>query len=369
MNLPEPQGNGDVLLVYVGTYTGGESEGIYSCQLDLRTGELKQIGVTRHIENPAYLTLDAKRHRLYAVSEVSDFGGRSGGGVSSFAILGTGELSLINQQFSHGGAPCYITLDRTGRYLFVANYLGGNVVVLPIDEDGALREPSDIVGHSGSGLNPSRQEGPHPHSIILDHAGNYAFVPDLGLDKVMQYRFDRNRGRLSASRQPWIEAEPGAGPRHMVFHPNGVNAYVINELSATISAHSYDPISGTLERLQTISTIPASYSGVNTAADLHLSPDGKFLYGSNRGHDSITRYSVDQATGRLTHLDWTPTEGKTPRGFAVDSTGTYLLVANQDSHSVVTFRINKGEGTIFSTGHKVQIPNPVCLKLTSLASI
>jgi 6-phosphogluconolactonase len=358
----------EIHLVYVGTYTDGDSEGIYIYQLDMSTGELRQIGVARNVDNPSYLVIDAARQRLYAVNELSNYGGRPGGGVSSFAIQATGELSFINQQFSHGGAPCYLTLDRTGRYLFAVNYSGGNVVVMPISEDGELREPSDIVGHSGSGLNPERQEGPHPHSIILDHANNYAFVPDLGLDKVMQYHFDRDKGRLCANQRPWIEARPGSGPRHMVFHPNRRCAYVINELSSTIAAYAYDSTSGTLETLQIISTVPEEYSGANLAADLHLSPNGKFLYGSNRGHDSIAIYAVDQATGWLAQIDCIATQGRVPRGFAIDSTGTFLLAANQDSHELVTFRIDQEKGVITPTGYRVQIPSPVCLKLMSLAS-
>ncbi len=350
-------------LVYVGTYTEGDSEGIYICQLDLTTGELRPVNVARNVDNPSYLAIDAKRHRLYAVNELMEFGDRPGGGVSAFAIQpSSGELSLINQHDSYGGAPCYLAIDRTGRYLFAVNYMGGNIAVISIDEDGFLGEPAETMTHLGSSLHPKRQAGPHPHSIVLDAANNYAFVPDLGLDKVMQYRFDHENGRLYANQQPWTEVKAGSGPRHMIFHSNGTRAYVINELSSTITSYTYDPAAGTLEPDQTISTVPEGYSGTNIAADLHFTPNGEFLYGSNRGHDSIAIYAIDQETGWLTHIDYTSTQGKWPRGFAIDPSGTFLLAANQNSHNIVTFWIDKDQGRLYPTGYQAQIPDPVCLK-------
>jgi len=353
-------------LVFVGTYTGNGSEGIYTCQLDTSTGELRKISVARNIDNPSYLAIDAERNRLYAVNELLNFGERPGGGLSAFAIQhSSGELSLINQQYSHGGAPCHLTLDDTGRYLFAVNYLGGNIVVIPISEDGALSKPTDVVAHSGSSLHPERQQSPHPHSIILDSVNDHVFVPDLGLDKVMHYRFDRENGRLFASQQPWIAAKPGSGPRHMIFHPNRRSAYVINELSSTITAYTYDSNLGTLKPFQNVSTVPEGYAGSNLAADLHVAPNGRSLYGSNRGHDSIAIYSIDQETGSLTYLNSAPTLGKRPRGFAIEPSGTFILVANQDSHNIVTFRIDHDQGTLIPTGHSLHVPSPVCLKLLS----
>lgn len=351
-------------LVYVGTYTGGGSEGIYICRLDPGTGALQLLGVVAGVENPSYLALDAARHRLFAVSEVSDFDGRPGGGVAAFAIhASSGGLSPINRVSSHGEAPCYLTLDPAGRRLFLVNYSGGPVVVLPIDEGGGLGDPTDLIAHAGRSIHPERQTGPHPHSIILDPAGDHAFVPDLGLDKVFQYNVDRATGRLTANRQPWVALEPGSGPRHMVFHPNGRVAYVINELSSTIAACAYDPRRGALSIFQTVSTLPEGYGGANIAADLHLTPSGNTLFGSNRGHNSIACYAVDRETGALTTTDFVHTQGETPRGFAVDPTGSWVLVANQDSHTIVTFGIDEESSTIFPTGNAIQIPSPVCVKV------
>ena len=356
--------NGTYLL-YVGTYTGGDSMGIYCYQLDRSTGQLRPMG-DYEVDNPSYLAIDSTRNRLFAVNESSVFGGRPGGSVSALAIEpSSGKLTLINQQFSHGGAPCYLTVDRNGRYLLLVNYMGGNIVVLPVDEDGALGEPSDIVTHSGSSQHPTRQEAPHPHSIVLDPENNFAFIPDLGLDKVMQYRFNAEDGRLHPNERPYLKTKPGSGPRHMVFHPTHDNAYVINELNSTITGYSYDPIRGHLRDIQTVSTLPEGYGGTNITADLHLSPNGRFLYGSNRGHDSIAHFAVDQETGQLTLIDITSTEGAKPRGFAIDPTGAFLLAANQDSHSIIIFRIDQGNGKLIPTGHGIHIPSPVCLKFIS----
>lgn len=355
---------GDIPLVYVGTYTGTGSEGIYICRLDLATGALEPIGVAGNVENPSYLAIDAQRLRLYAVNEVGDFNGQPGGSVSAYAIgARSGELSFINRVYSHGGAPCYLKLGYEGRSLYVVNYSGGNVVTFPIHEDGAIGEALDIATHSGSSRHPERQDGPHPHSVVLDPANNFAFVPDLGLDKVMQYRVDRRSGRLEANQPPWVGVEPGSGPRHMIFHPNARYAYVINELSSTVSACTYDPQDGVLRIFQTLSTLPEGFNGENTAADIHLTPDGTFLMGSNRGHDSIACYAVDRETGALTTADFIHTQGQTPRGFAIDPSGTFVLVANQDSDTLVTFRIDEDKRTIVPTGHTVEIPNPVCVKI------
>jgi 6-phosphogluconolactonase len=350
-------------LVYVGTYTGGGSEGIYIGRLDMATGALELIGVAA-AENPSYLAIDADRLRLYAVNEVSEYGGRPGGSVSAYAIQpSSGELAFINREFSHGKAPCYLSLDQTGHYLFAVNYLGGNVVVFPLQRDGALMEPSDIIAHTGSGPDPRRQDGPHPHAIVLDPANRHAFVPDLGLDRVMVYRFGRDRGRLLPNERPWAEAMPGSGPRHMVFHPNGTHAYVINELNSTVTAYEYDPEQGALSLRQTVATVPEGYQSANIAADIHLTPSGNILLASNRGHNSIACYAVDRETGELLSANFVHTQGKTPRGFAVDPTSTYVLVANQDSHTIVTFVIDEAGGTLVPTRKTARIPSPVCLKV------
>ncbi|MDT5295193.1 MAG: 6-phosphogluconolactonase [Acidobacteriota bacterium] len=354
------------LLVYVGTYTQGRSEGVYLLRLSLASGELKLVGSTHGVVNPSYLTLDVRRRFLYAVNEVEEFAGRKSGAVSAFAVdQRTGALRFLNQQPSRGGAPCYVTADGSGRFVLVANYVGGNVAVLPVLKDGTLGAATDVKQHQGSGANRERQEGPHAHCIVLDRANRYAYSCDLGTDKVMVYRFDARGGRLTPNEPPAAPMPPGAGPRHLTFHPGGKFAYVLNELNSTVTAFAQDRARGTLKELQTIGTLPAGFAGANTAADIHATPDGRFLYCSNRGHDSIAAFGVDATTGGLRPIGHTPTAGKTPRNFAIDPTGTYLLAANQNSDTIVTFRIDPPTGTLQPTGHTAEVPSPVCLKLTT----
>lgn len=353
------------LLVYVGTYTTGKSEGIYIYRLKLGSGELTHLSTTRGVVNPSFLTVDPRKRYLYAVNEVTDFAGKPSGAVSAFAINPkTNTLQFLNQLPSSGGAPCYLTVDRTGRFVLVANYVGGNVSVLSIERDGRLGVVSDVDQHQGSSANPNRQTGPHAHSIVLDHANRYAYSCDLGIDKIMIYRFDPKKGQLAPARQPWVESKPGAGPRHFTFHPNGRFAYVMNELDATVTAFTADPATGTLKQAQSISTVPESFSGMNTTADIHVSPSGKFLYGSNRGHNSIVVFEIDEKTGKLRFVEHTSTEGRTPRNFAIDPTGKLLLAANQDSHTIVTFWLDPVTGRLKPTGHVADVPSPVCLKVS-----
>jgi 6-phosphogluconolactonase len=355
------------LLVYVGTYTSGKSVGIYLYRLDLGDGSLKHAGTTAGVSNPSYLTIDPARRRLYAVNEVEEFEGSPGGAVSAFEIEPkTGALRLLNQRRSMGAAPCYITVADSGRFVLVANYVGGNVAVLPVLKDGSLGEPTQVEQLKGSGPNRERQEAPHAHCILLDRANEHAYACDLGTDKVMVYRFDRRTGKLTPNAQPSVSLKPGAGPRHMTFHPNGRVAYVLNELDATITAFTLDVQRGTLGELETVATLPADFKGANTSADIHVAPGGKFLYCSNRGHDSIATFRIDPGTGRLTLLGHTPTEGETPRNFVIDPTGAFLLAANQKSDTVVTFRIDPQTGALRPTGHSAAVPTPVCLKLTTI---
>jgi 6-phosphogluconolactonase len=249
----------------------------------------------------------------------------------------------------------------------VANYAGGSVSVLPIGEDGRLGELTDLVQHHGSSANPQRQKSPHPHSANLDAANRYLFVPDLGLDKIMIYRIDSPRGKLKPNDEPWARVKAGAGPRHFAFHPKGRYAYVINELDSTVTAFAFDETRGTLKEIQTVPTLPDSFTGNSTCADVHVSPSGKFLYGSNRGHDSIVIFAIDEDTGQLTYVEHEPTQGKTPRNFAIDPTGTFLLAANQNSDTVVTFRIDPVTGRLSPTGHVASVPSPVCLKLVPIS--
>ena len=354
------------LLVYVGTFTTGKSVGIYLCRLNLGDGSLELVGATEGVVNPSYLTVDRARRRLYAVNAVNEFEGAPGGGVSAFGIdTKTGALRLLNRQRSMGAGPCYVTAADSGRFVLVANYRGGNVAVLPVRKDGSLGEAADVKQFEGSGPNRERQEAPHAHCILLDRANEHAYACDLGTDRVMSYRFDRRTGRLAPGARASVSLRPGAGPRHLTFHPNGRLAYVLNEIDATVTAFALDARQGALTELETRPTLPAEFKGPNTAADVHVAPGGMFLYCSNRGHDSLAAFRIDPGTGRLTLLGHTPTGGKTPRNFVIDPTGNFLLAANQNSDTVVTFRIDRQTGALSPTGHKAEIPTPVCLKLTT----
>jgi 6-phosphogluconolactonase len=351
---------------YVGTYTSGKSKGIYLYSLNLKSGVLKHVATTERVKDPSYLALGPGHRNLYAVNEGEDFGGKKSGALSSFAIdQRTGKLKFLNQQPSLGGAPCYVVVDRGGRFVLVANYSGGNVAVLPIRSDGSLGEATDLKQDLGSSINVERQEAPHAHCIELDPGNRFAYACDLGTDKIMIYRFDSRRGKLIANKTPWVQVKPGAGPRHITFHPEGKYAYVINELHATVTTFARDRGQGSLKEVQTISTLPADFSGADTSADIHLSPDGRFLYCSNRGHDSIAAFRIDPRNGKLTFIAHQSSGGKTPRNFAIDPTGAFLLVANQNSDNIVTFRRDNKTGRLSATDHVAEVPSPVCLKFTT----
>lgn len=353
------------LTLYIGTYTSGKSEGIYIYRMDPGTGALKHFNTVKGVADPSFLALDRQRRWLYAVNEVDQFGGKPSGAISAFAIdQKSGNLNFINQQPTLGGSPCHLLVDKTNRYVLVANYNGGNVSVLPIKTDGSLGGSTDMVQHHGSSVNKERQEGPHAHCIELDSANRYAFAVDLGLDKVLIYKFDAKNGKLVANTVPSVQLNPGDGPRHIAFHPNGKYAYVINELANTIAAFAYNSGNGTLQQIQTAPTLPQGFSGANTTAEIVITPSGKFLYGSNRGHDSLAGFAIDPNTGKLTFIEHVPTQGKTPRNFTIDPTGTFLLVANQASDSIVSFRINSKTGKLESTGNITEVPTPVCLVLS-----
>ncbi len=352
--------------VYVGTYTSPTtgSKGIYLVDLDTRSGELTDRGlVAAEVKSPSFLAVHPSRRFLYAVSELNEFQGQKAGAVSAFAIdAQTGKLTLLNQQPSGGQGPCYVTVDPTGKCVLTANYTTGTVAALPIDEEGRLGQPTAVAHHTGSGPNAKRQQGPHAHSINLDPAGRFAFAPDLGVDKVFIYRFAGGDRWLLATDPPATQIAPGSGPRHFAFHPTGRFAYVINELNSTITAFSYDADRGLLEELQTIPTLPKDFVGRNFPADIHVHPTGKFLYGSNRGHDSIAVFTVDELTGRLTAVGYASTRGKNPRNFAIDPSGRWLLAANQDSNTVVVFRIDAQRGLLTAKDGTLAMPSPVCLR-------
>ena len=350
-------------LAFIGTYTQGDSEGIYSYRFDMASGRLDRLGAIGGIENPTFLALSPSGDRLYAVEAVTP------GTVHAYSVdRRTGALSHLNQQSSEGDGPCHVSVDRTGQYVLVANYMSGSVAALPIDERGKLRPASGFVQHEGSSVDPDRQKEPHAHSIILDQANAFAFAADLGTDKLMIYKLDLASGKLVASDSPWARTPPGAGPRHFDFHPNGRFAYLINEMGSSVTAFHYDPARGMLNEIHTVPTLPHDFDGVSHCADVHVHPSGKFLYGSNRGHDSIAVFSIDHDTGKLTELGHESTQGETPRNFVIDPSGTYLLAANQDTHDIVTFRIDQESGMPEPTGQRAESPSPVCIKLLPCAS-
>ena len=360
-----PQATSAGQLVYFGTYTNEKSKGIYVSRFNPQSGELTPPQLAGEARNPSYIAVHPKGTHVYAVSEVGETNGKPGGAVLAFRIQpSNGALTLMNQQSSVGGGPAHIVADNAGQNVLVANYGGGSVAVLPIDKDGSLKPSSAFVQHTGSGANPARQKGPHAHSINLDPANRFAYVPDLGIDKVMIYRFDSGKGSLEPNDPPFAAVDPGAGPRHFAFHPQGRFAYVINEMSCRITAFTADPSKGGLTAIQTISTLPGDgdvKQGYSTA-DVQVHPSGRFLYGSNRGHDSLAVFAIDQKTGRLTLVQHEATGGSTPRAFGLDPSGRFLLAANQRSDSVVVFRIDQSTGRLTPTGHTISVGAPVTVK-------
>ena len=351
------------LSLYVGTYTSGKSEGIYVYRMDQITGELKHAGSVK-AENPSFVTVDPGQRFLYAVNEVNDFAGKKTGAVSSFKIdPKTSQLTFLNQQPSEGADPCHLTLDQNRKHLLVANYTGGNVAVLPIQRDGSLSAAIDVEQHDGSGPR-EQQKGPHAHCIKLDRANRHAFAADLGSDKVFIYRFNSSTGKLEPAKQPSATLHPGAGPRHITFHPNGKYFYVINELDSSLTTFKYDAIRGTLTAFETVSTLPRDFTGTSYCADVHVSRSGRFLYGSNRGHNSIVVFFIEPRTGRLNLVEHVSSEGKWPRNFTIDPAGRFLLVANQHTDNVVVFRIDRQTGRLTPSGQGAEIPIPVCLQFS-----
>lgn len=352
-------------LVYVGTYTDRGSKGIYAFPLDAQTGKAGEAALMAETENPSFLAIAPNRRFLYAANEISSYEGKSSGSVSAFAIGRDGALSPLNRRSSEGAGPCHVSVDHTGKALLVANYGGGSVAALPIQADGRLDTAGSRVQHRGSSVNKQRQEGPHAHSINVSPDNRFAFVADLGLDKVMIYRLDSEKARLTPNDPAFGEVAPGSGPRHLAFHPDGKHAFVINEMASTLTAFNYDPRTGALKEIETLSTIPGPVPG-NSTAEVVVHPSGKWVYGSNRGHNSIAIFSFEAATGTLKAAGHQSTGGRTPRNFAVDPTGRFLLAANQDSDTVTIFRINPASGRLTPTGQSLAVPRPVCLRFLPL---
>ena len=359
-------------LLFVGTYTEKESKGIYAYRFDSASDELTPLGVAAETANPSFLAIDPSHRFLYAVNEVGKYKAANSGVVSAFAIDDqkgggpTGKLQLLNAVASRGADPCYIAFDKTGKYALVANYTGGSVAVFPVQPDGHIGEPSAFVQHAGSSANRERQEGPHAHWIETTPDNRFAIAVDLGLDELLVYRFDAKKGSLTPKNPPYAKLDSGAGPRHLAFSPNGKFAYVVNELQSTITAFAYDARKGELQKLKTVSTLPKDFSGNNDTAEIKVHPSGKFLFASNRGHDTIALFSIDSRTGALTLVDHFPTQGKTPRNFEIDPSGNFLFVANQETNNIVVFQITPSTGRLTAKKQTVEVPAPVCLKFMAL---
>ena len=339
-------------------FVASKNKGIYSGRFDLETRTISSFGIAATgLKNSSFLAADPAGRFLYVAGEGNV------GAVTAFAIGRTnGHLYLLNTQSSRGAGPAHLAVDHAGKNVLVANYGSGSIAVLPIQKDGSLGAASAFVQHKGSSINPQRQAGPHAHFITTDPADHFAFVCDLGLDHVVTYKFNSAKGSLTPNDPPFASLKPGAGPRHLAFHPSGRWAYVINELDSTTTAFFYNAEHGAMSQLQNISTLPKDFSGKNFPAEIAAHPSGKFIYGSNRGDDSIVVYEVDPKTGKLALVEIHPTGGKVPRNFEVDPTGKFLLAANQDSGNVIVYRIDPATGKLSPTETTIEVDMPFCVK-------
>jgi 6-phosphogluconolactonase len=349
-------------LVFISAFAAGTEGGIWAFRLDLKTGHLQAVQRTAGIENPFFMALSRAGRFLYSI-QARTFGGAEPEQVAAFEIAGgTGELRALNRQSTQGSAACYLDVDATGKTVLVANYSTGSVASLPVRADGSLGAAASFLQHGGKGIDLARQEGPHAHCIVVSPDNRFVYAADLGLDQVRCYRLDAARAELVANRQPFVRTPPGAGPRHLTFHPNGKQLYVINELSNSVTGFDYDSESGILIERQTVSTLPGEYGEKSYCADLKITPDGRFLYGTNRGHDSIAAYHLD-AAGDLTLIGIEPSLGKGPQNLAITPGGEFLLCANMPGNSVAVFRIDPQTGCLRSVGAPTPMPSPSCIRL------
>jgi 6-phosphogluconolactonase len=354
-------------LVFVGTYTGKGSEGIYSFSFDPSTGVAGSIVLAVKTDNPSFLATDKQGKFLYAVNELDKSNNQHGGALSTFSVnRKSGKLDFLGQVSSLGEWPAHLSLDKTGRFLLVANYGGGNYAVFPLDNDGKPAKHSAFVQNEGSGADPKRQEAPHAHFIQVTNDNRFVMVADLGTDKIMIHQFDETTGAFLPANPGFIQLDLGAGPRHFAFAPSGKQLYILNELSSTIMVFDYEPDAPTFTRKQTISTLPDHFTGDNTTAEILVDAKGRFLYASNRGDNSIVQYSIDSENGSLTPVAWVPSGGETPRNFEIDPTGKWLFVANQNSDNIIIFSIDQESGRLVQTAGLIKVSAPVCLRFVPL---
>ncbi|HEY5563078.1 MAG TPA: lactonase family protein [Clostridiaceae bacterium] len=349
-------------IAYIGTYTEDNSHGIYMYELNTKSGELTPIGFADKTVNPSYVTITDNKKFLYSVAETTEFQGTVGGGVAAFSIDNIEKRpKLINVQPTLGKHSCHIIIDSTNKYIFVANYSEGTVSQFPVMEDGSIGELMRTIKHIGSGPNKERQEMPHMHYVALTKNEKYLLTVDLGLDSVSLYRFEGGKGDMSLDEDASIVVAPGSGPRHLQFHPNNKYLYIVTELSSEVIVYEFDSKSYKFKHMQTISTLPDNFKGNSTCAAIHINKEGNFLYASNRGDDSIAVYKVEE-TGNLKLIEIMPTNGKTPRDFALDPTESFLYSANQDSNEITAFLVDKEYGTLKPLDFKISINKPVCIK-------
>jgi 6-phosphogluconolactonase len=354
-------------IVYVGTYTGRQSKGIYAYRLDAKAaaaGEavLQPLGLAVETPSPSFLVVEPKRRLVFAANEIDSFEGKTTGAVSAFAVdAATGKLKLINQQPSMGTGPCHVALDRDGKFLFVANYNSGSFAVLPVAADGRLGAPTTVIQNAGKSVNAERQSGPHAHGITFDPANRFVFFVDLGLDQILGYRFDSTTGKLTPTDPAFAAVKAGSGCRHLVFRPDGKFAYAMNEMASTVTVFSYDANKGKLTEVQSLSALPPGSDAKSSGAEIAVHPSGKWLYASNRGHDSVTQFEIDQQKGTITFAATQPSGGKIPRHFAFFPSGKQLAVANQNSNSILLCRADEKTGRLQAAGAPIDVPSPVCV--------
>jgi 6-phosphogluconolactonase len=347
--------------VYVGTYTGPKSKGIYAYRHDPKTGNYTPLGVAAEVQNPSWVVTDPRHRFLYAVTEAGN-DGKTHGTISSYSIdAKTGSLKFLNKVDSGGGGACHLVVDQTGKMLFVANYGSGSVASFALHADGSIGDQTGFDQHSGSSVNPQRQKGPHAHEVVLSPDNRFLFVPDLGTDQIKIYRVDAAKATFTPNDPAFVSVKAGLGPRHFTFGHGARFAYLVCEMGSSVVAFSYDAAKGSLSPIQTISTLPPDFTGEDNSAEIEVDRSGRFLYASNRGNDSITVFAVDPSQGTLTKVQVAPTKGNIPRNFAIDPTGKYLLAANQKSDSIVVFAIDPKDGQLKPTGQTMDISAPVCI--------